>query len=388
MKTTSALLPTQSAPALTDEGVLAATLDCLLEHLPIEMNGACSLQTLFEVLLRAASRIDSIEHTTQRLKGIPTGNGIRHHLNKLDDMASLEAQLNDALHHRLPPQVFNHRHRLAIDLNLIPYYGEPSADEAPYIYRSKAKAGTTSFFAYASIYLIRRDQRVTLAIHAVRKDETLVATITQLLARLTPLKVRVKSLCLDRGFYCVPVIRWLKALTIPFMMPAVIRGKQRGTRQFCRGRTSYFTPYTLNSDQYGSVDCQLAVICTYRKGCQGLHGIAYLIYVVYRVKVALHGIRLHYRRRFGIETNYRIKNHCRIRTTTKNPVIRLLFVALAFILVNLWVYLLWVYVSTSRRGGRLVYNVLFPLKTMMEFLSQAVEQHFPPRREIHLPANS
>ena len=63
--------------------------------------------------------------------------------------------------------------RLAIDLNLIPYYGEPSADEDPYIYRSKAKAGTTSFFAYASIYLIRRDQRVTLAIHAVRKDETL-----------------------------------------------------------------------------------------------------------------------------------------------------------------------------------------------------------------------
>ena len=47
-----------------------------------------------------------------------------------------------------------------------------------------------------------------------------------------------------------------------------------------------------------------------------------------------------YRCRWGIETSYRLKNHCRIRTTTKNPVLRLLFVALAFILVNLWVYLL------------------------------------------------
>jgi putative transposase len=119
------------------------------------MQGVCSLQTLFTVLLRAASRGDSIEHTTQRLSGVPTGNGIRHHLDKLEDMATLETQLNEALHHQLPPKVSNHRHRLAIDLHLIPYYGHPSAQEAPYIYRSQAKAGTTSFFAYASIYLIR-----------------------------------------------------------------------------------------------------------------------------------------------------------------------------------------------------------------------------------------
>jgi hypothetical protein len=51
-----------------------------LEHVSIEMNGACSLETLFEVLLRAASRIDSIEHTTQRIAGVPTGNAIRYHL--------------------------------------------------------------------------------------------------------------------------------------------------------------------------------------------------------------------------------------------------------------------------------------------------------------------
>jgi hypothetical protein len=160
-------------PALTDEGVLATTLDCLLEHVSIEIHGAFSLETLFEVLLRAASRADSIEHTTQRLSGVPTSNGIRYHLDKLEDMASLEGQLNEALHHRLPLKVVNHRHRLALDLHLLPYYGEPSPTEAPYIYRSQAKAGTTSFFAYASLYLIRRHRRVTLALSPVRQDETL-----------------------------------------------------------------------------------------------------------------------------------------------------------------------------------------------------------------------
>jgi putative transposase len=58
-------------------------------------------------------------------------------------------------------------------------------------------------------------------------------------------------------------------------------------------------------------------------------------------------------------------------------VTRLLFVALAFILVNLWVYLLWKFVSRTQRGGRVVYTKLFSLKTMLEFLSQAVERHFP-----------
>jgi hypothetical protein len=385
MKTTPT--PFSTIPALTDEGVLATALDCLQSHLFIDMQGACSLQTLFTVLLRAASRADSIEHTTQRLSGVPTGNDIRYHLDKLDGMDSLETQLNAALQHRLPPKVLNHRHRLAIDLHLLPYYGHPSAQEAPYIYRSQAKAGTTSFFAYASVYLIRRHHRVTLAIHPVRSDEILVSTMTRLLSRLTPLKVKVQALFLNRGFYCVPVIRWLKALHLPFIMPAVIRGKTGGTRQFCRGRTSYWTSYQIKSQQYGTVDCQLAVVCRYAKGARQVHGIQYLLYAVYRVKVALGAVREQYRQRFGIETSYRIKNDARIRTTTKNPVLRLLFVALAFILVNIWIFLLWTGVSATRRGGRQVFQTLFPLKTLLEFFSQAVEKRFPPKREICLPAN-
>ena len=379
-------LPSSSAAALTDEGGLAASIDCLETHLSIDMQGACSLQTLFTVLLRAASRADSLEHTSQRLTGVPTGNGLRYHLDKLDDMATLEAQLNAALHHQLPSKVLNHRHRLAIDLHLIPFYGHPNGVEAPYIYRSQAKAGTTSFFAYASVYLILRHHRVTLAIHPVRNDETLVSTITQLLARLTPLKVKVKSLFLDRGFYCVPVIRWLKALKLPFIMPAVIRGKKGGTRQFCNGRTSYWTPYRIDSGKYGTVDCQWAVVCRYCKGFRQKHGIDYRLYVVYRVKVALGALRNQYRKRFGIETSDRIKNHCRIRTTTKNPVVRLLFVALAFILVNIWITLLWTVVSVTRRGGKQVYQTLFPLKTFLEFISQGVEKPFPPKKEVYLPA--
>ncbi len=375
-----------STPALTDEATLETALNCLLEHLPIEMEGGYTPSDLFAILLRAASRNDSIEHTSQRLEGVPSGNGIRYHLDKLDDIATVERQLNAAMQSRIPAKICKGKHRLAIDLHLIPYYGTPTDAEAPYIYRSQAKAGTTTFFAYATVYVICRNKRVTLAIHAVHRQETLVATITYLLAMLHPLKVRVKRLYLDRGFYSVPVIRWLKALNLPFLLPAVVRGKTGGTRQLLIGRTSYATRYTLNSPHYGSVRCQMRVVCTYDKGFKGKHGIQYTLYVVHRVNVALHQLHHHYKERFGIETSYRIKNHCRIRTTTKNPVTRFLFVALAFLLVNLWVYLLWHFVSQTQRGGRVVYRALFSLKTMLEFLCCAVERHFPPITAIYLPA--
>jgi hypothetical protein len=150
--------------------------------------------------------------------------------------------------------------------------------------------------------------------------------------------VKVERLYLDRGFYSVPVIRWLMALKLPFIMPAIIRGKTGGTRALCNGRRSYQTPYTLSSTDYGSVTCPMVVICRYRNGAHGKHGIQYLLYVVYRANVAWSQGHRHYRYRFGIETSYRIKNQARIRSTTKNPVLRLLYVALAFILVNLSVY--------------------------------------------------
>jgi len=379
-------LPLSATPASTDEATLQAAIDCLSEHLLLEMESVYTPKEVFAVLLRAASWGDSIEHTAYTLTGVPSSDDIRYHLDQYQDMATLEPQVNAALRSRIPLKIVKHSQQLAIDLNLIPFYGIPNAVEAPYIYRSQAKAGTTSFFAHATIYVICRNKRVTLGIHTVPQQETLVATITYLLAMLSPLRIRVKRVFLDRGFYSVPVIHWLKALNFPFLMTAIISGKEGGTRQRILGRISYATSYTLTSPQYGSVTCQMVVVCNYYKGFKGKHGIQYSLYVVYRVKVALDQLHHHYKKRFGIGTSYRIKNPCRIRTTTKNPVVRLLFFALAFILVNLWVYLLWHFVRPRQRGGRVVCRKLFGLKTMLDFLCHAVERHFPPIIAVYLPA--
>ena len=98
-------------------------------------------------------------------------------------------------------------------------------------------------------------------------------------------------------------------------------------------------------------------------------------------------IRQSYRQRFGIESSYRLKNICRIRTTTKNPIIRLLFVGISFLLLNIWVNFLWQKISQPRRGGRLIYRDKFPLKQMLSFLRQAADQIFGTVKDVYIPIN-
>ena len=90
----------------------------------------------------------------------------------------------------------------------------------------------------------------------------------------------------------------------------------------------------------------------------------------------------------SLESSYRLKNVCRIRTTTKNPVIRLLFVGVSFLLVNIWVNLLWRLISQPRRGGRLIYRDKFPLKQMLSFLRQAVDQIFDTVKDVYIPLDN
>jgi len=371
-------------PVLTDEQTLEEVIDCLAEHIPIDTQGACSQTTIYEILVRAACNKDSIENTCKILQDAPCGNDIRYHLDKFRSIDQMETNINNMLHHNLPSSLIKHGKCIATDFNLIPYYGEPSKEEKPYIYRSQAKDGTCSFFAYATLYVIKKNKRFTIAITLVRVDDTTVAVITRLLDKIHHLKITIKRLYLDRGYFSVPVIRWLIALGIPFEMPVIVRGKKGGTRQLIKGRKSYCTTYTLNSKEYGSVTFPVHVICTYSNGERGKHKVEHFLYVVYKVNLRLRSVHDDYRRRFGIETSYRLKNECRIKTTTKNPIIRLLYIGIAFIIINIWIYLLLAFISKPRKGGRIVFHGKFCLKIMLVFLTQAIDRKRHPITAIYL----
>lgn len=112
--------------ALTDDETLAEVIECLAGNITIETQGACDPKMLFNLLVRAACNRDSVENTAKILQQVPCGNNIRYHLDKLNNFEQLETQLNRAIKSQIPSGLKNGCHAVAIDLNLIPYYGEPS----------------------------------------------------------------------------------------------------------------------------------------------------------------------------------------------------------------------------------------------------------------------
>ncbi|MEH1888818.1 MAG: hypothetical protein V7K92_04905 [Nostoc sp.] len=71
---------TTTKPVLTDRRTLDEVVNCLTEHIPIQTQGKCEQQNIFEILIRAATQRDSIENTTKVLKNVPTSNDIRYHI--------------------------------------------------------------------------------------------------------------------------------------------------------------------------------------------------------------------------------------------------------------------------------------------------------------------
>ena len=58
--------------------------------------------------------------------------------------------------------------------------------------------------------------------------------------------------------------------------------------------------------------------------------------------------------------------------------------ALSILIVNIWIYLLWHYVSGLRRTSRQVFSKLFTLKQMLEFLRQTVDRTYGVVCEVYL----
>jgi putative transposase len=292
----------------------------------------------------------------------------------LEELHTLEAAFNGALVEHLPSAIFKRTRQVAIDLVPIPYHGEPDKDERE-IRRGRAKQGTTHFHCYASAYIILKNKRYTLALTYVYGDEQVVDVLKRLLARLRELGIRIKRLFLDREFYNVAVIRYLKAQQIWFVMPTIVRGKHGGTRGLLRKqRKSGPATYTMRSPTDGEVTFEVVFVQIYLKGKFGKHGRRWYAFAVLGVKAQPKQVYQMYRLRFGIESSYRMMNQVRARTCSRKPSLRLLLTGIAFTIPNLWSFIRWAWLGQPQRGGRIVDAKLFHLRRMARMISRAVEE--------------
>jgi hypothetical protein len=279
---------------------------------------------------------------------------------------------------------------VAFDLIALPYHGTVEAAHQAEVCRSKAKCGTTHFFTYATAYAVVRGRRYTLALCRVRAKQTMDHVVRTLLERLVTLGIRIKLLLLDRGFYSVRVIRDLITGEWPFIMPAVKRGNPpttpggpTGTYALAAEKQGRWTSYTLQSAQEGHVAFDLAVVCHNTRGQRGRHRREALLYATWGVTHRpLSWIRATYRGRFGIESSYRQVHQARIRTSSRNPVLRLLFVSVALVLRNVWVWLHAEVMAEPQRGARHLRPESLRFARLLLWLLMEVAHHYRLLRNV------
>jgi len=332
------------------------------KHLRLRSHGRlCTAGMLWTVLLYAASRITSIASACASLRDAPSDTAFHDALlATLPQTQELQRRLNRALQGDLPRGLRRHRQPLAIDLTLLPYHGEPLRDPSE-VYRAQAKSGTSHFHAYATAYVIRKGRRFTVALTTVSRGEPLQDVIRRLLRQAARAGVRPRYLLLDRGFCAVDVIRYLQAARYPFLMPLPLRGRQidhprgpSGSQVFRAYRRSGWSSYTLTNAKGRKATVGICVRCRNLRGERGRHGRQALVYAFGAglCPGSYAWVKETYRTRFAIETSYRQLHEARIKTCTRDPLLRLLYVGVALIMRNVWVWLHWQVLAHRRRGGR------------------------------------
>lgn len=380
--------------AVTAEQVRVLCTEVLTEVLPLGVQGYRYTDAdVYNLIVAAAAQQRSLESVSRQVLRAPSANLVRHYLAErlLDcwEVEVLEARCNDLLVARLPAGLGRQRHKVAIDLHLVPYYGAP-AYEAGELRRGEAKAGTTRFHCYATAYLVRAGRRLTLAVAYVWAEDALLDVLVELLDRLRTLGVRLKRLYLDRGFASVAILAYLDEQ--PFTSVVALPKRGERLKALLVGRQGYRTTYTMASAEDGEVTFSLWVACHYAAGRRGKHGVEYWPFAVLgqpRCTVPVARLAREYRARFGIETSYRVMHRVRPATTARDPALRLLLVTVGWLLANLWVWLkahLLAHTPRSHRArARRWLEAAFRLDRFCDLLTEAIKAIYGVRHALAYP---
>jgi hypothetical protein len=348
----------QTAADSIDEDQL---LQCLVNQLDGELqlelgaNASITSDDLWTVLVGAFANDTSITQLCESSTEAPHENTVLYHLRSKLDFDTIERTGNHLLQ-SCSRDVLLESIEAVCDLHLRPYYGDE--DDTDGLYHSQARAGTTAFHAYATLYARVRNKRYTVAVRRVVDGDTPSQLLAEFLGVLDGLATDIKAVYLDREFYDSKCLTLLQAHHLAYVMPVVKWGTT--IKQELSEGWSRTIDHSLQARVGGhswTVEFPIYIDATYQRGKYDDHGVARHGYAVEAPFIDTpRQARYHYAKRFGIEASYRLSEQSIATTSTRSPVLRLLFVVVSLALQNAWRYLHWEYVSTPRRGGRQLLN--------------------------------
>ena len=355
----------KSTTPLTPAQVYRFAIDFCQPHLDLRGKGKVTATVLLTVLFAAAARLSSISETCSPTPRRP----LRRHLRQ-GPLRRPHRPSSRSSARSMPPSAPTCPGPCAASASgrsasSSTSPSSPIMANMPWTTsRSTAaqkKAGTRSFFAYATAYVLLHGQRFTLAVVPVTRAERLKDVLQELLHLVSKAGLRPGLLLLDRGFYKAEIIRYLQQARRPFLMPVTCHGRDAdhpkgpsGSKVFkLMKKSGWFTHTVGDAKKKGRAKATVSICVkrarvTDRHGRKKWHTWVYAYWGITPKRVDW--VKRTYRKRFGIETSYRQMNQCRIRTTTKKFNVRFLYVAIGLLLRNLWVWLHHVVLSTPAAG--------------------------------------
>lgn len=219
--------------------------------------------------------------------------------------------------------------RLAFDITSEPFYGKT---RGLFIFNTPKDKKFDGEFRFITVCLITRNKQIPLMALPVMIGESGGAKLAiQLLEYCQTLFKKIRLAVFDRGFYAAELIDYLEAKNIKYLI--LVPGK--------KGRIA---EYVENTEKLGKYNHQMKYSkdksCWRPKTtivvCKGINEFAWIFATNINFNTRVEYI-WYYKRRWQIETNYRVEDEARIKSKSVNYLIRYFY-----FLVSLLLHLLWI----------------------------------------------
>ncbi len=238
---------------------------------------------------------------------------------------------------------FKKKAMVAIDLTFIPYYGKKLTQ---YVVGGKPKNGTSYFHCWATLRIVSSGRRFTIKARRVKRDEldaqAISKIVLELLLEAKTCGVHIDLVLLDKGFCWREVIAALETSEYKFLAAAkrdkqvkeaildYFRTGKGQVRRFSKGKDEEKVTFNLSIHRFKKRRRRRVrnILELYGAFATNLGFVEAL-----RVWEKLPG---DYRRRWGIETGYRVDGGFRARTTSRDERLRFIYYEYMVFLENLW----------------------------------------------------
>ncbi len=226
----------------------------------------------------------------------------------------------------------------------------------------KHKNGTNFFFKYLTMQVMIKKKILSLGVKFFHKDEKLPKLVDGLI-QLAKKFVKIKVVLLDRGFRDVKILNNLEYREAKVLMPMFKDEKGRKCFEELGKRNLKAIKYWIRNNKAEFADLKLIMIRLSNGKEIGFY--TTLNFICFHT--ANYYLNL-YKKRWNIETGYRIQNQFLPKTTSINEVIRMFYFCYACAMHNLWLIIR----LTTKIG-----NAFTVLKMKMILLLFWITTHLP-----------